>query len=424
MPKFDPRQLQGRARHLAQDAPAIEVESEEAAAGVEAQKLFAHRLKMLRAEMAKMNLDACVLFDAVNIRYALGARNMQVFTSRNPASRYAFIPREGKTVLFEFPGCAHLARGALADEIRPCICASAVASDHRQEEKIEQWADEIADLARSCGKRLAMESATVLHQRALEARGFVLSDAQRALERARAQKSDDEIACIRRSIAATDVGVAKLRDAVRPGMRENELWALLHDAIISSGGDYVETRLFASGDRTNPWFQECSSRKTQEGELVALDTDVVGPCGYYADYSRTFYCGPGKPSARQKLLYRLAREEIDHNISLLKPGMTFREISEKAWKIPDEFIDNRYFVLAHGVGMTGEYPYILHRRDFDDAGYDGVLRPQTTLCLESYIGGKADREGVKLEEQVLITETGCEILSRFPHEEALMTREI
>lgn len=412
MPSFEPRALQGRARYLPEGAHTPPP-------GVDMQRMLLHRRGRLLAEMAKREWDACLLFDAVNIRYATGARNMQIFTSRNPASRYCFIPREGGTTLFEFPGCGHLAVDALVDEVRPSITASAVAADARQIEKVEQWADEIADLMRPLGRRLGMESATVLHQKALEKRGLQLFDAQAAMEHARAQKSEDEIACVRRSIAAADAGVAQLRAAIRPGMRENELWSLLHQAIIAADGDYVETRLMSSGERTNPWFQESSPRAVEAGELVGLDTDVVGPFGYYADYSRTFFCGSGKPSARQRQLYQLAMEQIMHNMEIVRAGMTFREIAEKAWKIPDSFADNRYFVLAHGVGMTGEYPYILHLQDFDNAGYDGVLQPMTTLCLESYIGGKDDKEGVKLEQQILVRENNSELLSHFPFEDNL-----
>ena len=416
MPAFNPRDLQGRANYLSQgpDLPPP---------GVEMQSIYRHRLAMLREAMAAAEMDACVLFDAVNIRHACGARNMQIFTSRNPASRYLFVPREGKLVLFEFPGCAHLAEDSIADEIRPAVAASAVAADIRQDEKIKQWADEIADLAGRCGNRLGMEAATVGHWRAMTERGFVVSDAQRAVERARARKSAEEIECIRHSIAAADIGAAKMREAIRPGISEAELWSALWREILAADGDYVETRLLASGPRSNPWFQECSARKILgDGELVALDTDVVGPCGYYADYSRTFLCGD-RPTARQRTLYKTALEQIEFNLALLKPGMAFREIAEKAWPLPEEFAARRYFVLAHGVGMTGEYPYILHRHDFDDSGYDGVLQPMTTLCLESYIGGEGDSEGVKLEQQVLITETGCELLSNFPIEESLAGRE-
>lgn len=409
MPRFDPRNLSGRARHPDW--------REDAASAPSMREVYEHRLGRLRAEMAARAWDACLLFDAVNIRYATGARNMQIFTSRNPAARHAFVPLEGPVVLFEFPGCAHLAEGSLADEVRPCISASAVAADSRQDEKINKWADEIADLA--LGRRMGMEAATVLHQRALERRGFELFDAQQAIEHARAQKSAAEVDCMRRSIAAADAGVQAIRESLRPGMSENELWALLHRAIIANDGDYVETRLMASGPRTNPWFQECSPREMEAGDLVALDTDVVGPGGYYADYSRTFYCGQGRPTSAQRSLYGHAREQLAHNLEIIRAGMTFREIAEKAWKIPDRFAGNRYFVLAHGVGMTGEYPYILHPQDFDDSGYDGVLQPMTTLCMESYIGESGGREGVKLEEQILVTESGCEVLSEFPFEDAL-----
>jgi len=100
----------------------------------------------------------------------------------------------------------------------------------------------------------------------------------------------------------------------------------------------------------------------------------------------------------------------------------------KAWPIPDAFVKNRYFVLAHGVGMTGEYPYIMHRQDFEAHGYDGVIEPNMTLCIETYIGTEGDSEdeseGVKLEQQVLVIETGIELLSHFPFEEDLLGREV
>ncbi len=385
-----------------------------------------HRADCLRREMAKRQIGACLLFDAVNIRYACGARNMQIFTSRNPASRYLFFPLQGPVILFEFPGCAHLAAGAVVDEIRPAITASAVAAGSAQEEVARRFADEIADLYRTYGGsgQLAIEAATMHHQRALEKHAIPLADAQQAVEIARSQKSAGEIELIKQSIAATDIGVAALREQVRPGASENEMWSFLHQAIIAADGDYIETRLLSSGARTNPWFQESSARVANAGELVGLDTDVVGKYGYYADYSRTFFCGNGKPSARQCDLYKMAVEQVEHNMALLKPGVAFRELAEHAWKIPADCVNNRYFVLAHGVGMTGEYPYIFHQQDFPDAGADGILTPMMTLCVESYLGGADDQEGVKLEQQVLITDSGYELLSTFPYEENLLSREI
>jgi Xaa-Pro dipeptidase len=233
-------------------------------------------------------------------------------------------------------------------------------------------------------------------------------------------KSSEELKCVNASLRATEAGVAKLREAIRPGLTEAELWSILHKSIIEQNGDYVETRLLNAGERTNPWFQETSASQINEDELICLDTDVVGCHGYYSDFSRTFHSGPRRPSPSQRELYKVAFEQVHHNIGILRPGLTFRDYADAAWDIPAKYDTNRYYLSAHGCGMTGEYPYLYHRGDFPDAGYDGVIEPGMTLCVESYIGEEGGREGVKLEQQVLITETGVEVLSRFPFETALL----
>ncbi len=382
-----------------------------------------YRLGRVREQMAAHSLDACILLDPVNIRYATGARNMQVFHSRNPA-RYLFVPQSGPVVLHEFPGCAHLAEGLeTIDEIRPAITASYVAAGTAIATVEIAWAKQVAGLVREhCGTRsaLGVERVNAGAALALRDQGFHLSDAQAPVERARAVKSTEELKCVRSSVRATEAAVARLRAAMRPGLSENELWSVLHQAVIALGGDYIETRLFSSGPRTNPWFQETADRRLSENELVALDTDVVGCHGYYCDFSRTFHTGPGDPTRRQRELYQVAHEQVHHNMALLRAGTSFRDYSVRAWKIPERFVANRYYVSAHGCGMTGEYPYLHHNMDFEKSGYDGVLEPGMTLCVESYIGEEGGGEGVKLEQQLLITEDEPELLSTFPFEAALL----
>jgi Xaa-Pro dipeptidase len=241
------------------------------------------------------------------------------------------------------------------------------------------------------------------------------------LEMARYIKSPDEVALMGASIAVTEAGIAAMREALKPGMTENALWALLHEANIRLNGEWIETRLLASGGRTNPWFQECSDRIIRPGELVAFDTDLIGPFGYCADISRTFFCGPGKPTEEQRALYGLALEQIHYNMELLKPGLGFRELAEKAWRIPNAYWGNRYSVVVHGVGMADEYPHVGHLDEFTHGmGYDGVFEAGMTVCVESYMGAEGGAEGVKLEQQVLITDTGVQLLSPYPFEEELM----
>jgi Xaa-Pro aminopeptidase len=182
----------------------------------------------------------------------------------------------------------------------------------------------------------------------------------------------------------------------------------------------VETRLVSSGPRTNPWFNEASGRAVRPGELVAVDTDTIGCFGYYSDFSRTFFCGPGRPSAEQKALYRMAYDQVQHNMSILAPGMSYREVSERAWKMPERIAERRYTSVMHGCGMHGEAPFIPHLVDWETRGTEGIVEPGMVLCVESYVAEVGGREGVKLEEEVLITEDGIQRISRYPFDESLL----
>ena len=391
--------------------------------GIDLKAVRVYRLGRVRAEMAKRNIAVVILSDPINIRYATGTRNMQVFSMRNAPSRYLLLTAE-KSILFEFTGCLHLADGfETVDEVRPARTASFVAAGPAIAEREKVWAAEMADLITSLvGKNVSvgMERMNAGAVIALQNLDFRIVDAQEPVEMARAIKSDEEMKCFRASLRATEIGVGKLRDAIQPGMTENELWSVLHQSIIAQNGDYCETRLLNSGERTNPWFQETSNNTIGKNELIALDTDVVGCHGYYSDFSRTFHSGPDAPSQQQRTLYKVAMEQVHYNMDIIKAGMSFRDYAVQAWDIPEKYYANRYYLSAHGCGMTGEYPYLYHSGDFPDAGYDGVIEAGMTICVESYIGEENGSEGVKLEQQLLVTETVTELLSQFPFEEALM----
>ncbi|KAE8373897.1 Creatinase/aminopeptidase [Aspergillus bertholletiae] len=391
--------------------------------GIDLSALRLYRLNRVRSQMARYGIGAVILSDPVNIRYATGSRNMQVFSMRNAPSRYLLLTQD-RSILFEFTGCLHLGQGyETIDEVRPSRTASFVAAGPNIEEREILWAEEMGDLITT----LVGKSATIGLERlnanvaiALKNLGFGIVDAQKPVEMARAIKSADEVKCIIASLRATEVAVGILRDTIRPGITENALWSVLHQSIIAQNGDYCETRLLSAGQRTNPWFQEAASYRIGKNELISLDTDVVGCHGYYADFSRTFHSGPDRPTEAQRELYRVAHEQVTHNMNILRPGLTFREYADLAWDIPEKYYANRYYLSAHGCGMTGEYPYLYHRGDFPDAGYDGVIETGMVICVESYIGEQGGSQGVKLEQQVLITETGIEVLSKFPFEKSFL----
>lgn len=392
--------------------------------GIDLKAVRLYRQARVRSQMAKYGIDAVILSDPVNIRYTTGTRNMQVYSGRNSAARYLILTAN-RSILFEFTGCLHLGEGyETIDEVRPASNVSFGVAGPEIEEREKNWAAEMADLITQLvgkdGATLGLERLNANVGIALRDLGLRIVDAQKPVEMARAIKSPEEIKCVVASLRATEVAVGKLRDAIHPGITENELWSVLHKSVIEQNGDYCETRLLSAGQRTNPWFQETASHVIGKNELVALDTDVVGCHGYYSDFSRTFHSGPDAPTDAQRELYKVAYEQVNHNMRILKPGMTFREYSEQAWDIPEKYYANRYYLSAHGCGMTGEYPALYHRGDFPDAGYDGVIEPGMVICVESYIGEEGGIQGVKLEEQVLITETGIEVLSEFPFEESLL----
>jgi len=238
-------------------------------------------------------------------------------------------------------------------------------------------------------------------------------------ERARVIKSADEIACMRWATAVAEHAIARVRQTIEPGVKEVQLWALLNYTNIANNGDWHDGRMLASGPRINPWCQEASERRLEPGDLVGLDTDMIGPFGYFADVSRTFHCGPSGPTARQKQLYRLARDEIEHNLRLVRPGISLTQFQEKAFAVPEAFHQNAYPCVIHGVGMCDEYPRV--NPIFRGATpYDGELAAGMVICVESYMGAVGERDGVKLEQQVLVTEDGYEMLTTYPLEEALL----
>jgi len=384
------------------------------------------RLANVREMMQEHDLGAVLLLDPYNQRYATGSRNMFGYFLRN-STRYIYIPLMGPVILFEYPGSSHISTWLeTIDEARlsKIVFASVNGRDRAAS---KPFAQEISDLMRQhCGRhrRVGMDRCFHSLALALEAEELIVEDCMQFLLNTRRLKTPEEIACLSLSMSAVEAAICGVESDLRPGVSENELFARMYHGVLMNGGEFIETRLLSSGPKTNPWFNEAGERRLRPGELLALDTDTIGVNGYYADISRTFFCGPGKPSGYQKSLYRMAWEQIHHNASILKPGMSFKEITECAWKIPERFFDLRYPSIIHGVGMHGEKPIVAHAADLDRFTGEGILEAGMVVSVESYIGEAGGSEGVKLEDQFAITEDGIVPMSNYPFDERLLEREI
>ena len=392
-----------------------------AALGVEAPDMVAlreYRLARVKEQLRANDYAGILLFDPLNHRYATDSTNMQLWITHNQA-RACFIATEGPVVMFDFHGCGHLnGHLPLIDEVREMTSFFYFIGGSRCEEYAAKFAGEVNDLILQYGggnRRLAVDKMEIHGVRAFDRLGVEIMDGMALMETAREIKNENEMKAMRCAVAACEASLAKFEEAIEPGISESDLWAVLHYENIIRGGDWIETRLLSSGPRTNPWMAECGSRIIQNGDIVALDTDLVGVYGYCVDISRTWVAGDRKPTPEQQQLFDVAYTHIREDMEVLKPGVTFKELTFGGNQLDDKYRPLQYGVKYHGVGLCDEYPAIMYPENWESGGYDGVLHPGMTLTAEAYIGEVGGREGVKLEDQILITESGYELLTHFPH---------
>ena len=397
-----------------------------AQAGLEIPNLKAmrtFRLQRLVNEIQKHDYAGLLLYDPLNIRYATDTSNMQLWTTHNPA-RACFVSADGYIVLWDFGKCAHLsAHLPLVKEVRDGAGFFYFTSGERVEEHATKFAAEVDELlCRHSGsnRRLAIDRIEPEGLKAIHGLGIKTFQGQEVTEIARSIKGPDDIRAMKCAMHSCELAMHKMQEALVPGISENELWAILHSENISHGGEWIETRLLASGPRTNPWFQECGPRVIEDGDMVAFDTDLIGVYGMCCDISRSWLCGTGKPSDEQKRLYQVAYQQIQDNLEIIRTGMGFIEFTEKANSLDKEFRPQCYSALAHGVGLCDEYPAIKYPQYIEDLGYDGIFEAGMMICIESYVGAVGGREGVKLEQQILMTENGYEDLTFFPFEKIFL----
>ena len=256
-------------------------------------KLRSYRLDRVKKELQKNNLEACILFDPVNVRYALDTVNMSVYNMHN-LTRYCFVPVDGPTILYEYFNCEILSKDLnLIDEIRPAITWDYFSNGDQASSQLKKWINEIKELSKNYfkSKKIAIDVINGPAVIALNEAGIKVVDAKLILEQARVIKSPEELTCMKAALEVAEIGVAKMREELKAGMTEDELWSILHKTNIEYGGEWIECIILSSGERTNPWMQESSNKVMQTGEMVAFDTDMVGPYGYCADISRSYVVG-------------------------------------------------------------------------------------------------------------------------------------
>ena len=156
-----------------------------------------------------------------------------------------------------------------------------------------------------------------------------------------------------------------------------------------------------------------TDRALESGGLVFVDTDTVGIEGMFSCVSRTFPVGERAPSAEQRDAYRAAHEWLLGMEDVVRPGLTCGELAALAPPIPDRYLDQRYECLVHGIGLEEENPSVCHPSD-PQPNAETAIERDMALVIEIYAGAVGARNGVKLGDQVVVSDAGCRVLAPFP----------
>lgn len=392
------------------------------------QRMRRYRWERLTQHIVDRGYGGLLMFDPLNIRYATDSTNMQLWNTHNPF-RAVLLCADGYMVIWDYKNSPFLST------FNPLVREQRSGADlfyFDRGDKVDVAADIFSNEVRVLiqehagnNKRLAVDKIMLHGLRALEAQGFEIMEGEEVTEKSRSIKGPDEILAMRCASLACENAVAEMERAARAGvpkgeMSEDDIWAVLHSENIRRGGEWIETRLLASGPRTNPWFQECGPRIAQNNEILAFDTDLVGSYGICVDISRTWWIGDKNPRPDMISAMQHAHEHIMQNMEMLKPGVPMKELSLNTHVLEEQYQSGKYGCLMHGVGLCDEWPLIAYPDKLVEGAYDYEIEAGMVLCVEALVSPKGGDFSIKLEDQVLVTETGYENLTRYPFDERLM----
>jgi Xaa-Pro aminopeptidase len=389
-------------------------------------RLRAHRLARAREALDASDLGAFLLFDINNIRYV--SATMIGEWARDKVARYALLTRGGEPIVWDF-GSAARHHQLYAPWIRPensragmLGLRGAVAPDAGLIARaVAEIQSELA-AAGVAGMPLGVDIAETPMLLELLRVGIEVRDAQQVMLDARLIKSADEIALLSTAAAMVDGVYQDIAEALKPGVRENEIVALANKRLYEMGSDDVEAINAVSGERCNPHPHNFSDRLIRPGDQAYFDI-IQSFNGYRTCYYRTFAVGRSTPAQRDA--YARAREWIDAAIELVKPGTTTDQIA-RLWPEATSFgfqTEMAAFGLqfGHGLGLgLHERPIISRLNSLD---HPIELREGMVFALETYCPATDGQSAARIEEEVVVTSSGCSLLTLFPAEELFVTNK-
>ncbi len=385
-------------------------------------RLRRERLARIKGLLDKSELGALLCFDMNNVRYITATHIGTWAQDKN--SRFTLLSRNAEPIVWDFGSAAKhhqlhcpwlgersragiaLLRGAMSPEMG------------RAEDVAKKIKVELQKLGLE-REPLGVDIIEPPILFALQKEGIRIVDGQQMLSDARVIKTQDEIALLNHSAMMVDAAYDELYRAMKPGMRENEAVGLVSKVLYDLGSEYVEAVNAISGERCNPHPHVFSDRVLRPGDPVYYDI-LHSYMGYRTCYYRTFSVG----SASHAMVdaYKQCREYVDASIDLIRPGRTTAQVAS-VWPKAQEFgfpNEESCFGLqfGHGIGLAIWEKPVISRLVSLDQHYE--LKPGMVFALETFWPSSDGWSAARIEEEIVVTETGHEVITRFPAEELLV----
>ncbi len=386
-------------------------------------RLRRERLERARAALQASDLGALLLFDSNNIRYVTSSHIGEWARDKN--ARFVLLCRDADPILWDFGSAARhhklYATWLPEDSWRAGVTSMRGAMPNETGVPDAMAAKIVHELRERGLERepLGVDMSDMVTLEALHRAGIATTDAQRVMLKARKLKTEDEIALLDHAAGIVDAVYERIYEMLRPGVREHEVVAEAHRVLFELGSEHCEAINAVSGDRCNPHPHVFADRLIRPGDQAFFDI-IHSFMGYRTCYYRTFNVSYATPS--QIDAYKQCRQWLDDAIELVRPGVTTDQIAE-VWPTAEELgfaSEEACFGLqfGHGLGVgLYEAPMISRLHSFEDPV---EIEARMVFALETYCPASDGRSAARIEEEVLVTPDGCEILTRFPADELLV----
>jgi Xaa-Pro aminopeptidase len=383
-------------------------------------RLHEYRVGRTRRALEASELGALLVFDVNNIRYLTSTKIGE--WERDKLSRWALLVRGEEPILWDF-GSAAVHHKLYCPWLKPENVRAGLiglrGTVHPDFGLMERHAKEIFGLLKDAGVERLPVGVDIVEPPLmfqLQRLGLKVVDGQQTMLEAREIKNVDEIALLNRAAAMVDGAYQVINDMLRPGVRENDVVAEVNKFLYVHGSDDVEAINAISGERCNPHPHNFTDRMIRPGDQVFFDI-LQSFMGYRTCYYRTF--NVGRATASQRDAYKKAREWLDDAMARIKPGASTADIcaafpKAEEFGFPDE-MSAFGLQFAHGLGLAlHERPIISRVVSME---HPTEIKEGMVFAIETYCPATDGYSAARIEEEVVVTDRGCQVISLFPAEE-------